>query len=196
MEDWQKANPGRPEGEDGIRLIERMNGSHAPLRDWAFQYLDWREGMRILDAGCGGGMTLKDMADLSPGASLFGIDHSRDCARYASENCPGTEIITGDVSAMPYEDDVFDLVTAVETVYFWEDIEEAFGEVRRCLRKKGVFAVICEADGPERMDWENINFDIKAYRPREIEELMDRAGFAGIRSRVNGIGYMIVTGEK
>lgn len=196
MKDTQIADPGRPEGKDGVALIKRMNGSHAPLREWAFAKLKWRCEMNILDVGCGGGETINEMERLAPGSKLYGMDHSKDCVAYASENCPDAEIISGDVAKLPYDDDIFDLVTAVETVYFWKEINRAFKEIYRCLKKGGLFAVICEADGPERFNMSEINFKFMPYTPDELVGLMKESGFTSTIPYVKGNGYMMITGKK
>ena len=49
-------------------MLERMNRSHEPLRAFAFPLLPWRENMRILDVGCGGGAAIAEMLKLSPAA--------------------------------------------------------------------------------------------------------------------------------
>ena len=43
------------------------------------------------------------------------------------------EIFEGDVSEIPLEDESLDIVTAFETIYFWQDIEKAFKEIHRVL---------------------------------------------------------------
>ena len=53
-----------------------MNASHEPIRAFAFPLLSWRENMRILDVGCGGGAAIAEMLKLSPGSIIDGIDYS------------------------------------------------------------------------------------------------------------------------
>ena len=70
------SNPGRPEGPDGVKTLERMNSEHAPLREFGFSNIEFKPGMRILDVGCGGGMTIAEMLKLSQGSIIDGIDYS------------------------------------------------------------------------------------------------------------------------
>ena len=57
-------NPGKPVGEDGEKMLCRMNESHYAVTGWALEHWKIRENDRILDIGCGGGATLKRMSDI------------------------------------------------------------------------------------------------------------------------------------
>ncbi len=201
MDDWKVANPGKPVGEGGRAMVQRMNDSHKPLRDWAFSLLDWPPAMHILDVGCGGGAAVYEMLRLSKDSMVYGIDYSADCVAAASDyNAPDLYfrafIEEGDVSALPYDNEKFDLVTAIETVYFWPNLLLGMVQVNRVLKSGGTFAILCEVDGPERMDWDKVNFDIKVYRPEELKELLEQAGFSDVETHVKENGYMLVTGKK
>ena len=47
-------NPGKPVGEDGEKMLRRMNESHYAVTGWALEHWKIRENDRILDIGCGG----------------------------------------------------------------------------------------------------------------------------------------------
>ena len=149
-----KENPARPEGIAGERMLDRMNASHEPIRAFAFPLLSWRENMRILDVGCGGGAAIAEMLKLSPGSIIDGIDYSEVSVQkssllnrdYLGRRC---FVQQADVSALPFETDTFDLTTAVETVYFWPDIRAGLREIFRVLKPSGTFAILNEGrSGP------------------------------------------------
>jgi ubiquinone/menaquinone biosynthesis C-methylase UbiE len=54
------------------------------------------------------------------------------------------EIRQGSVSQLPFPDDTFDLVTAVETHYFWPDLPADMREVFRVLKPGGAVIMIAE----------------------------------------------------
>jgi len=93
-----------------------------------------------------------------------------------------SEIVQANVSAIPFENKTFDLVTAFETIYFWENIINDFKEVKRVLKPNGKFVVCNESskmEGNER--WTNI-LDMNIYTAEEIIDTMQQAGFADIKS--------------
>ena len=52
-------NPRKPTGDDGQKMLERMNESHYAVTGWALEHWNINESDIILDIGCGGGATLK-----------------------------------------------------------------------------------------------------------------------------------------
>jgi len=60
-------------------------------------------------------------------------------------------VVQGNVAALPFETDRFDLATAFETVYFWPDLEKCFAEVHRVLKPGGSFLICNESDGTDEV---------------------------------------------
>ena len=82
----------------------------------------------------------------------------------------------GSAEKLPYEDGKFDLVTAVETVYFWPNLADCLQEVRRVLKPGGKFAILVEVIDGDSM-WTNVVEGMTAYSPEELKTLLDDAGF-------------------
>lgn len=194
-------DPGFPEGEEGEKMLERMNEHHGALRSWGFSFIAWHPGMEILDVGCGGGAAVKEMLKLSEGSIVKGIDHSETSIELARKlNSEEIEyerclIEKADAANLPYVDEAFDLVTAIETVYFWEDPVLAFREIRRVLRQGGKFAVLMEACEP---GIEETGFDtpMRIYSEDELCEMMKKAGFASCEAKRGEGENLIVIGTR
>ena len=194
-------NPGRPEGDAGARMLDRMNRSHEPIRSFGFPLLPWRENMRILDVGCGGGAAIAEMLKLSPGSVIQGIDYSETSVQKSSQlnrEFLGTRcfIRQANVTALPFQEKSFDLVTAVETVYFWPDIRAGFREVFRVLKPSGTFAVLNEGSDPDNNDWPRIDGFMRIYRPEELEALLSDCGFQKVRIHHGPEQIICVTGVR
>ncbi len=133
--------------------------------------------MRILDVGCGGGATIRDLLERIPESRIDGIDYSGESvalSRELNQKDLGTrvEIKEGSVDSLPYADGTFDLVTAVETVYFWKNPGKAFSEIARVLKQGGTFAILSEASDPLlHTDWPDPEGLITIYRPGELRTL-------------------------
>ena len=194
-------DPGFPEGEAGEKMLERMNEHHGELRSWGFSNISWRPGMEILDVGCGGGAAVKDMLRLSEGSIVKGVDYS-DTSIELSRKLNAEEIEyerclieKADAAKLPYVDKAFDLVTAIETVYFWKDPAAAFREIRRVIRPGGQFVVLMEACEPAI---EETGFDtpMRIYSEDELLDMMKNAGFASCESKRGEGENIMVTGTK
>jgi SAM-dependent methyltransferase len=67
-------------------------------------------GGRVLEVGCGSGYFLHRFVEYG-GAQAAGIDLMPDRIAQAQARYPTLELVTGDASALPWEDGSFDLVT-------------------------------------------------------------------------------------
>ena len=62
----------------------------------------------------------------------------------ASIRAGRVEIVRASVSQIPFPDSTFDLVTAVETQYYWPDVVNDMREIRRVLKPGGTLVIIAE----------------------------------------------------
>lgn len=103
-------------------------------------------GMRVLDAGCGGGRNIQYL--LREGYEAFGVDISAEAVaavrRMASELAPGLPAenfqVTG-VEAMPFADEFADVVVCHSVLHFARDEAQLEAMVRglwRVLRPGGM----------------------------------------------------------
>ena len=104
----------------------------------------------MLDVGCGGGQTVATLAGTSRDAHVDGVDYSAESVatarrtNRASIESGRVTIQQASVSHLPFADGTFDLVTAVETHYYWPNLLSDVQEIRRVLRPGGRFALIAE----------------------------------------------------
>ena len=134
----------------GRRFLRAMNVAHSALTDWGLSHVEIGKDFAILDVGCGGGRTVGKLADAASEGRIYGIDYSAESvATSRRENAARiaegrVEIEQASVSRLPFSDDRFDLVTAVETQYYWPDPVGDMKEIRRILKPGGRAVVILE----------------------------------------------------
>jgi ubiquinone/menaquinone biosynthesis C-methylase UbiE len=127
-----------------------MNRGHSNMTDWGLSHVSIEKSDTILDIGCGGGRTVSKLAAIAEQGHVCGIDYSPDSVAASQKtNAQGiaagrVEIQQGSVSKLPFPDGMFDLVTAVETHFFWPDLPSDMREVFRVLKPGGSFLVIVE----------------------------------------------------
>jgi ubiquinone/menaquinone biosynthesis C-methylase UbiE len=128
-----------------------MNIRHSPLTDWGLKHVSIDKHDMMLDIGCGGGRTVRKLAAIASEGKVYGIDHSESSVALAQRTneqwikMGRVEIRQGSVSNLPFSDGMFDLVTAVETHFFWPDLPADTREVLRVLKPGGKFILIAEA---------------------------------------------------
>ena len=86
-------------------------------------------GVRVLDCGCGAGRFTRMAADR--GASVAGIDASAELIAIAGSRVPEGDFRAGDIEALPWVDDSFDVVTGFSAFQFADDKVRALREAWR-----------------------------------------------------------------
>jgi|SRR5215469_10235801 len=127
-----------------------MNASHSRLTDWGLQQVSIESHYSILDIGCGGGRTVSKLAAISMQGRVYGVDYSEESVAATKRTNAQwiargrVEVRHGSVSQLPFPDDLFDLVTAVETHFWWPNLPGDMREVFRVTKPGGTFIVIAE----------------------------------------------------
>ena len=143
----QVRKPGRFAGRPFARM---MNYSHSRLTDWGLEHVQIGRDFTILDVGCGG-RTVQKLASRVPNGKVHGVDYAAGSvissrATNAERIRAGrVEIQEASVSRLPFPDNTFDLITAIETQYYWPNLLEDMREILRVLKPGGTLAVIVEA---------------------------------------------------
>ncbi|MBS1793000.1 MAG: class I SAM-dependent methyltransferase [Acidobacteria bacterium] len=178
-----------------------------PLRPLFEKYAP--PGSLMLEGGCGMGQfvtfyTLR-------GVRVIGLDFAQRALHRLNDRIPDLPLCAGDVSALPFADESFDLYYSGGVVEHFEGGAEAsLNEARRVLKKDGVLLISVPYFSPLRRllrplkkdYWKKVdraetqpgagdlNFFQYAYKPFEFEAMLDRAGLRAIEKQ----GYSVIWG--
>ena len=119
-------------------------------------------GVRVLDIGCGSGVFLRMAADR--GAEVAGLDAAGPLIELARARVPEAELVVGEMEALPFADDSFDLVTAFNSLFFAADITNAAREAAR-VAKPGATVVIQVWGDPARCELMSVLRALGPLRP-------------------------------
>ena len=194
-----KDNFGNPQGFIGSLMLSGMNMGHSPLSKWAFTQFEVPDDGKLVDIGCGGGFNIRRLLERSRDGFVYGIDISSTSVekskktnkRDIGKRC---EVLLGSADNLPLKGNSIQLATAFETVYFWEDLEKCFAEVKRILKADGKFVVVNDPGDPEK-HWEKIIPGMKPYTPDEIKQVMEAVGLQDVRVAKNKFMFC-VSGKK
>lgn len=110
-----------------------------PLWQDTLAALGVKQGVRFLDAGCGGGGACGLAATL--GSDVTGFDASEALLAIARERLPSAQFVHGDLEQLPFPTEHFGAALAANSVIFAEDIRQAMRELRRVVRPGGRVAI-------------------------------------------------------
>jgi SAM-dependent methyltransferase len=134
-----------------------------PTYEDALSRVGLEPGRRVLDVGCGVGSFLSLVTDR--GARAFGLDASEALLDVARSRLADADLRVGDMEAMPYDDDTFDLVTGFNSFFFANDIVVALREAGR-VAKPGA-PIVIQVWGPHEVnDLEVVKAIIRPFLPR------------------------------
>lgn len=192
----------KPEGFLGRLMIGHMNRRHSPLIQWGLHGYD--NAQRILDIGCGGGNTMRFMLNNS-NAKVYGVDYSPLCIKksifknkkYIKNG--RADISIGNVLHLDFPDKSFDMVTAVETIYFWEPLSKALEEIYRVLKEGGKLLIVNELtlEKENSDEYLEIKKDIKMniFTENQLVKIVEEKGFA-IKEVLRENSWMSLTAYK
>jgi len=104
------------------------NQYKAILKKYIIPRVDTTNNIVILDVGCGGGKLVQLFYSMLEKSRVEAIDHSNDMVQLSKKvNNRGirggrVNILQGSADRLPYYDLSFDLVTAFDTINFWNDV--------------------------------------------------------------------------
>ena len=101
---------------------------------------DVGQGTHHLDVGCGAGMAAQLSALL--GAKVAGVDAAEALLAIARERTPEGDFRQGDIEALPFDDDTFDLVTGFNSFQYAGDPTQALREAGRVTKTGGMIVMM------------------------------------------------------
>jgi SAM-dependent methyltransferase len=128
---------------------------------------------KILDVGCGTGANLEMLAQFG---EAEGVDVSDDALEFCKQK--GLKAHKGFAEKLPFADESFDLVTALDVVEHLDDDVAGLKEMRRVLKSGGKTLIFV----PAFMWLWGVQDDVSNHRIRytkkQIIERLEKAGFA------------------
>lgn len=108
--------------------------------------LDEKKNLKILEIGCGPGALAGALHRWYPNAEITAVDRDSEFVRFAKEHEKGIEFMEGDATALPFEDNSFD-VTISNTVAEHIEPSKFYGEQLRVLKPGGICLVLSARKG-------------------------------------------------
>ena len=197
----------KPSRWAGRPFLWLMNTSHSKLTDWGLQHVQIEKDFTILDVGCGGGRTIQKLAAAAAQGMVYGVDYaSGSVAASGAQNAKliqegRVEIKQASVSQLPFPENKFDLVTAIETQYYWPNLMKDMQEILRVLKPSGMLTIILESyKKGAHQDWKGMAMKLLNSASLSADEqraLFSAAGYTDIQIfEERSKGWICATGKK
>jgi ubiquinone/menaquinone biosynthesis C-methylase UbiE len=176
----------QPSGWFGkVVMGDFLNQHNEKMNNFAVEMLDLQPTDQVLDIGFGGGVTIEKMLTTIDTGKIYGVDFSQemvDKAKHKFKSAIESDQVSiefADVRALPFEENTFDKVCTVNTIYFWAEPLASLQEIKRVMKHGGRLVVgIRSADKMKDLPVTQYNF--RLYDPAAVRDLLLEVGFTNI----------------
>ncbi|HEY1832840.1 MAG TPA: class I SAM-dependent methyltransferase [Solirubrobacteraceae bacterium] len=140
--------------------------------------LDLPSPARILDAGCGSG---RNMVELAPRGQVTGVELSETSIALARERGAG-EVVAGSIMEMPFADASFDLAVSLDVIEHLDDDLGALRELRRTVAPGGSLLITVPAYQWLWSGHDVVNHHHRRYTRRSLQLVAEQAGWRQVRT--------------
>lgn len=188
---------GNPRGIIGKLCCIIMNTINNPMYKHIISYTKANNNTKILDIGYGNGYLVKHLYKKSA-ATIYGIDISNDMLKNANKKNKKAvknkkvNLSIGSCCELNFQDDMFDIITSVNTIYFWDNTVKGLSEIRRTLKEGGIFYnAVYTKEWLQKHSYTKKGFQF--FETHDYVKLGKRAGFSkvSIKEITTGKSYLI-----
>ncbi|MCC0649936.1 class I SAM-dependent methyltransferase [Clostridioides sp. ZZV15-6598] len=187
---------GNPRGIIGKCCCLIMNTINQKMYKSLISCIRLNEQSRLLDIGYGNGYLIQQIYK-KYSTDICGIDISKDMKELATkQNLKGIEdgkiqLSIGNCCNLEYKDNSFDIVTSINTIYFWDDTTKGLSEIFRVLKPEGIFYnVVYSKEWLQKLSYTK---EFQLFDKENLILLGEKVGFSEITIEdiVNGKSYLV-----
>jgi ubiquinone/menaquinone biosynthesis C-methylase UbiE len=176
----------KPTGFFGKMLAKGMARGHKEFYKNALKAINPKNDDEYLEIGFGSGIFIKKyMFHVS---RITGIDHSEDMVKLASDinrklvESGKAEFRQGYASSLPWGDNEFTVVAAIEVFFFLNETEKTLKEIFRILKPGGRLIIEMAYNKDDGVDHKRHikKMNLKLYSGEEMKSLLKKIGFNDI----------------
>ena len=189
---------GNPRGFVGKCCCIIMNTINNSMYRKVVSLVQLNDQAKILDIGYGNGYLIKQL-NKKYEADIYGIDISKDMKHIATKvNQKGVleekiHLEIGDCCDLSYENDYFDAITSINTIYFWNDTLQGLREIFRTLKSDGCFYnVVYTKEWLQKLSYTKTGFQF--FEKEDFLGQGKQAGFSTVKilDIVDGKSFVVI----
>ncbi|MEK6480043.1 class I SAM-dependent methyltransferase [Catalinimonas sp. 4WD22] len=172
----------RPEGKEGIDMAQLMHETNINMTLSTIQLLALQPHDRLLELGHGNCAHLNEILKQAENVRYYGLEISAAMkeeaekinAESVARDCAVYHLYDG--NTIPFEDESFENIMTVNTIYFWEQAVALLKEIYRVLKKGGkVCITYAHKDFMQKLPFTRHGFEL--YDQEKIEKLVSQTSF-------------------
>ena len=189
-----------PTGEKGIEMGNMMNETNINMTKHSIQNLNISAANKILELGHGNAGHVEFLFEQTENLKYYGLEMSElmfQEARQINRNFVSQKqafFSLYDGNAVPFEDESFDKIFTVNTIYFWQKPEELLSEIYRVLKSNGNFCLtFAEEDFMKKLPFTQFEFEL--YSTAKAQQLIEKTAFQMVYTETQTEKVKSKTGE-
>lgn len=172
-------NLANPEGEIGKEVAKMMNETNISMTKETIKALLLLDNETVLELGHGNAGHLSYLLDFAENINYTGLEISETMKTEAEtinqKYLSQTKFQLYDGKNIPFENESFDKIMTVNTIYFWENPVDFLNEIYRVLKEHGSFVLtFAKKDFMKTLPFTS---DFKLYNYEDIELLISQTNF-------------------
>ncbi len=203
----------KPEGEFGLQVGEKMNKGNVHMYAATIEALHVSAGDSILEIGMANGFFVKDILAIDPSITYSGCDYSALMVdestklndQYVREN--RAKFFNATAEKLPFDNETFNTVFTINTLYFWNDYKAVLNEIKRVLKPSGQFIISIRPKSLMQY-YPFVKYGFKMFSPEEVAALLQENDFVFKNAyertepdqEINGekvkVATLVITAEK
>jgi ubiquinone/menaquinone biosynthesis C-methylase UbiE len=176
-----------PNGFGGRIATILMNIMNQKQYRTVFKNINLKSNDCILDIGFGNGYMINELFKQNISVKIYGIDISKDMYNNVflrnkqKVNNGSLKLFIEDISKTSFENNIFDKIYTINTVYFWNELGKCFSEIKRILKPDGVFLnLIYTKEHLDKTIFSKYGFN--KYTVKEMENMTKENGMVIINT--------------
>ncbi len=191
----QAAQLRKPHGEGADAIAAYMRGLNRELYEHVVKQLLPYENASLLELGFGEGIVPEMLDQHNVTLQYTGIDFSEEMVKMATaKHIPGASFLLGEVAAMPFAEQTFDICVGINVLYFWETPERELSEIMRVLKPGGLLLL-----GYRPKTFMQVipfaQFGFTLYEVATLEKLLENNGFVKIMTQTEAEPDRMIAGK-
>ena len=168
-----------PEGDIGKEVAEMMNRTNISMTKETIKALHLTDNEKVLELGHGNAGHLSYLLDFAENINYTGLEIS-ETMKIEAENINQKYLSQAkfqlyDGKNIPFDNESFDKIMTVNTIYFWQNPVDFLNEIYRVLKEHGSFVLtFAKKDFMKTLPFTS---DFKLYNYEDVELLISQTNF-------------------